>query len=129
MGKALAKAGEEGGHVDPRRAEAIGLPLADAATRADVQHTSWEAVQHDTARFEERNVAIADLIATQEVVDSERVAHHEQQYRENGTVEEPILVLQLDGKLFVLAGHHRTVGAQRAGATELPAEIMIPAEK
>jgi ParB-like nuclease family protein len=120
------KAGEEGGHVEPQHSEAISLPLADADTRADVQHTSWEAVQHDTAKFEERNVAIADLIATQEVVDSERVAHHEQQYRDTGTVDEPILVLQLDGKLFILAGHHRVVGAQRAGASELPAEIMIP---
>jgi ParB-like nuclease domain len=119
---------EEGGHVDPKHSEPTErwIPLADPDTAADVQHVSWEAVQHDTARFEDRTVEIADLWATQAVVDSERVAHHERQYRENGTVEEPILVLELDGELYILAGHHRTVGAILAGGTELPAEVMIP---
>jgi hypothetical protein len=75
---------------------------------------------------EARTVEIADLWATQAVVDSERVAHHEQQYRDTGAVEEPILVLELNGELNILAGHHRTVGAILAGSTELPAEVMIP---
>jgi hypothetical protein len=35
-------------------------------------------------------------------------------------------VLELDGELYILAGHHRTVGAILAGGTELPAEVMIP---
>jgi hypothetical protein len=128
--KKLGK-GEEGGHVDPQHSEPTDrwIRLADADCRADVQHVSWEAVQHGTARFEDRTVEIADLWATQEVVDSARVAHHEQQYRDTGTAEEPILVLELDGELYILAGHHRTVGAILAGGTELPAEVMIPTKK
>ena len=127
---ALARSLEKG-HVEPENAVPISLPLADPITEADVQHVAWSLVREGRAQLRERTVPIADLVATQAVVDSERVARDEAEYRERGQGDEMPLVLDgslVDGgkgKLFVISVHHHSEGAVRAGATELRVQVML----
>jgi hypothetical protein len=107
------------------------LPLADPLTEADVQHVAWSLVREGRAQLRERTVPIGDLVATQAVVDSERVARDEAEYRERGQGDEMPLVLDgslVDGgkgKMFCLSGHHHVSGAVQAGATELRVQVML----
>jgi hypothetical protein len=113
-------------HVKPENAIPIDLPSVDVVTQANVQHVSWELVREDQTQTTRRKIAIADLIATQKVVDRERLAKHMEQLRETGELDEkwPPLVLRWDGDFFLLSGHHGTVAAKEIGWTEIPADVM-----
>ena len=108
----------------------MGLPLADPVVLADVQHTAWTLVREGKAKLEEHTVPIGDLVATQAVVDRERVAQDEAGYRENGQGDERPLVLDGNlvdggkGLLFLLSGHHHSVAVANTGATELRVQVM-----
>ncbi|HEY3619491.1 MAG TPA: hypothetical protein VGK96_22005 [Candidatus Sulfotelmatobacter sp.] len=114
-------------HVKPENAIPIDLPSVDVVTQANVQHVSWELVREGQTQTTRRKIAIADLIATQKVVDQERLAKHMEQLRETGELDEkwPPLVLRWDGDFFLLSGHHGTVAAKELGWTEIPVDVMI----
>jgi hypothetical protein len=113
-------------HVKPENAEPIGLPVADVVTRANVQHVAWELVREGKNKTKRRILPIDDLIAMQQVVDKKRVAKHEKMLAETGELEKEgaILVLEWDGDLFMLGGHHGTQAAKNLGWTEVPADVM-----
>jgi hypothetical protein len=113
-------------HVKPENAIPIGLPVADVVTRANVQHVSWELVREGKAKTKRRILPIDDLIATQQVLDKKRVAKHEKMLAETGELEKEgaILVLEWDGDLFMLGGHHGTQAAKNLGWAEVPADVM-----
>jgi hypothetical protein len=124
-----SKSSDHGGadlHVKPENAIPIDLPSVDVVTQANVQHVSWELVREGQTQTTRRKIAIADLIATQKVVDRERLAKHMEQLRETGELDEkwPPLVLRWDGDFFLLSGHHGTVAAKELGWTEIPADVM-----
>jgi hypothetical protein len=127
---AIAKAGEkvDSDHIDPEHAVPVSLPLADPITEANIQHSAWTLVREILRAlgiiFDERIVPVDDLVATQAVVDSERVAEDEADYRDHGQGDHLPLVVERDGLYYVLSGHHHTEGAIDAGATELQVEIM-----
>jgi hypothetical protein len=73
-----------------RGPQGLSLPLADPATEAEIQHIAWGLVRGGTAELNERTVAVEDLMATQTVVDSERVARDEADYRDHGQEGEPL---------------------------------------
>jgi hypothetical protein len=112
-------------NVTPENAEPIGLPVADVVTRANVQNVSWALAREGEPKTEPRLLKIDDLIATQQVVDHVRIAKHEQQLRDKGEPENAILVLEWDGDLFILDGHHRAQAAENLGWTEIPADVMV----
>jgi hypothetical protein len=114
-------------HVKPENAEPIGLPVADVVTRANILHASWELVREGKFKPVRRTVPLADLIATQQVVDSERVAKHEAALRAGESVEPgqaPPLVLEWDGDLFLLGGHHGTQAAKNLGVREIEVAVL-----
>jgi hypothetical protein len=83
----VAKAGgeeEDSSHVRPEYAIPVSLPLADPITEAEIQHIAWALVREGTAELEIRTVRVEDLVATQAVVDSERVAEDAADYRDHG---------------------------------------------
>jgi hypothetical protein len=111
-------------HVDPANASPVEMPLADDVTEANVQHAAWQIIRDAIARGEapktrSRTVAMSDLVATQRVVDEERVDDDAAYYREHDHSQWEPLVLAWDGKFYVLAGHHHTEGALETGATEM----------
>jgi len=115
-------------HVKPENAEPVhGIPVADVVTRANVQHVSWEMVRE--GRFEPRpaRLALADLIATQQVVDRQRVAKHERELVDSGEVEEnsPPLVLLWDGDYFLLGGHHGCQAAYNLGVKHVGVMLVV----
>jgi hypothetical protein len=114
-------------HVKPENAIPINLASVDVVTQANVQHVSWELVREGQTQTARRKIAIADLIATQKVVDRERLAKHIEQLRETGELDKkwPPLVLRWDGDFFLLSGHHGTVAAKALGWTEVPADVMM----
>jgi hypothetical protein len=112
-------------HVEPENAVPVSLPLADQITQANVQHIAWGMAREGKAKTEERTVPVVDLIATQEVVDSERVAGDTADYLEHGQRPDELpLVLEHEGQLFVLAGHHHAEAAMLAGAEEMRVQVM-----
>jgi hypothetical protein len=116
-------------HVKPENAEGIQLyePVPDVVTLANVQHVSWELVREGKNKTERRMVPIEALIPLQYVVDKKRVAKHEKVLAETGELEKEgaILVLEWDGDLFMLGGHHGTQAAKNLGWTEVPADVMV----
>ena len=121
---------ENSSHIDPDHAVPVSLPLADPITEADVQHIAWTLVREGTAEFEDRTVPVEDLVGTQAVVDSERVADEAADFQEYGQDEEKLpLVVERHGLFYILAGHHHTCGAIAAGATELQVEVMFGEEE
>lgn len=129
-GDGLEKGSDHAGadlHVKPENAIPINLPFVDVVTQANVQHVSWELVREGQTQTARRKIAIADLIATQKVVDRERIAKHMEQLRETGELDKkwPPLVLLWDGDFFLLSGHHGTVAAKELGWTEIPVDVMV----
>jgi hypothetical protein len=130
VGKAGRAAAVAKGHVAPENAEPVSLPLADPIIEADVQHIAWQLVRDGKTQTQERSVPIADLVATQPVVDRERVARDAADYRDHGQTDEMPLVIDGDvvdgsrGKYFIVAGHHHAEGAARAGATRMRVQVM-----
>jgi hypothetical protein len=122
---AKASAEEDRSHIDPEHAVPVSLPLADPITGAEIQHIAWALVRGGNAQVEERMVTVDDLVATQSIVDSERVASNEADYRDHSQEGEDLpLVVERDGLYYILSGHHHTEGAIAAGATELRVEVM-----
>jgi hypothetical protein len=113
-------------HVKPENAIPINLASVDVVTQANVQHVSWELVREGQTQTARRKIAIADLIATQKVVDRERLAKHIEQLRETGELDKkwPPLVLLWDGDFFLLSGHHGAVAAKALGWIEIPVDVM-----
>jgi hypothetical protein len=116
-------------HVKPENAIPINLASVDVVTQANVQHVSWELVREGQTQTARRKIAIADLIATQKVVDRERLAKHIEQLRETGELDKkwPPLVLLWDGDFFLLSGHHGAVAAKALGWIEIPVDVMVAA--
>lgn len=116
---------EDSDHIDPDHAIPVTLPLADPLTEAEIQHIAWSLVRAGTAQSEVRTVPVEDLMATQAVLDSERVAKDEADYRDHGQDDEKLpLAVERHGLYYLLAGHHHACGAAAAGATELRVEVM-----
>jgi hypothetical protein len=113
-------------HVKPMNAIPINLPSVDDIDQANIQHVSWELVREGKTQTTRRNIAIADLFATQKVLDRERLAKHIEQLRETGKLDEkwPPLVLLWDDDFWLLSGHHGTVAAKALGWTEIPVDVM-----
>jgi hypothetical protein len=113
-------------HVKPENAIPIDLPTVDVVTFANVQHVSWELVREGKTNTVRRQARVGDLIATQKVVDRERIAKHIEQLRETGKLDEkwPPLVLEWDHDFFILSGHHGTVAAKIIGWKEIPVDVM-----
>ena len=123
--------GKASGHVDSENARPVGLPLADDILEADIQHIAWQIIRDAMARgelpkTETRTVPIADLVATQRVVDDERVEDDEADFRQHGQGHEEPFVVERDDKFYILAGHHHTEGALEAGATEMRVQVLLP---
>jgi hypothetical protein len=120
------------GHVDPDNARPPKLPIADDVTEADVQHIAWQIIHDAIDRGEApptrmRTVPISDLIATQRVVDDERVADDAADYRAHGQGDEmPFVIEWRDGKFYIMAGHHHAEGALDEGATEMRVQELYP---
>jgi len=114
------------GHVDPANAIPIDLPLADPIVLADIQHQAWSMVREGNVKLKEQTVPIADLLATQEVVDKERVASDEARYRERGDEQGDYLplVLEYEGQFAILSGHHHAQAVANAGAREMRVQVM-----
>ena len=102
--ESIGKISLEKGQVEPENAVPISLPLADPITEADVQHVAWTLVRRGRSKLGDCVVPIADLVATQAVVDSERVARDEAEYLDHcqGDESGPLV---FDGRsLIVIAG-------------------------
>lgn len=116
-------------HVQPENAIPIwGIPIADVVTRANVQHISWELVREGKTNTTRERVPLADIIATQQVVDRQRVDKHEQMLRETGETEpgqKPPLTLLWDDDLFLLGGHHGIQAAYNLGVKEVEVDVMM----
>jgi hypothetical protein len=116
-------------HIKPQNAAPVyNIPVADAVTAANVQHVSWEMVRERRAGTVRRWVMLADLIATQRVIDRKRVAKHERKLRETGQTEPgqaPPLVLLWDDDLFILGGHHGLQAARNLGVKEVEVDLMV----
>jgi hypothetical protein len=126
------EAAKAGGHVDPDNARPPRMPIADDITEADVQHIAWQIIEDAIDRGEApptriRTVPIGDLIATQRVVDDERVDDDAADYRVHGQGDQmPFVIEWRDGKFYILAGHHHTEGALDEGATEMRVQELYP---
>ena len=126
----VSKAGEDRGHVAAENARPVEWPLADDITEADMRHIAWQIVRDAMARGEApktrtRTVPIGDLVATQRVVDDERVEDDAADYRQHGQGAEKPLVVERQGKWYILAGHHHAEGALDEGASELRVEELL----
>jgi hypothetical protein len=127
----IGKGSDHGGadlHVKPENAIPISISSdIDPVTWANIQHVSWELVREGQTQTTRRKIAIADLIATQKVVDRERLAKHIEQLRETGELDKkwPPLVLLWDGDFFLLSGHHGAVAAKALGWIEIPVDVMM----
>jgi hypothetical protein len=107
-------------HVKPENAIPIsGVQVADVVTRANVQHVSWELVREGKFNPKPARIALSSIIATQQVVDRQRVAKHERELiaEGDGNVEPnaPPLVMLWDGDNFLLGGHHGIQAAYNLG--------------
>ena len=111
------------GRIDPQLARRVSIPIADELQRAHATHIAWEAVRRGGAKTGGADVPIADMIATQALVGEDRVARDRIKY-EAGGYDEPPLAVKMDGRYFILAGHHRVEGAIEAGAKDLPLEVI-----
>lgn len=112
------------GRIDPQLARRVTLPIADEIQRAHATHIAWEAVRSGKAETSFQDVPIADMVATQALVGEDRVANDRRQFEVEGHYPEPPLAVKMDGRCFILAGHHRVEGAIEAGASELPLEVI-----
>ena len=116
----LQKAGSLGsGAIDPANARPIDLPVASDEQRAEVDHIAWQRVQSPDFALVERVVPLDDIVATQDEVDGERVDQHAQIYRQEGRFHRPPVVLELDGSLYIVDGHHRCEAVKQLGGTSL----------
>lgn len=117
-------------HVLPENAEPVhGIPVADAVTSANVQHISWELAREGKLKTT-RPLAVPmdSLIATQRVVDRERVAKHERTLRSGEGLEpgqRPPLVLHWDSDYFILGGHHGLQAAYNLGIPVVTVDVMV----
>jgi hypothetical protein len=107
-------------HILPEYAVPIsGIPVADVVTRANVQHVSWELVREGKFDPKPARIPISSIIATQQVVSTQRVAKHERELiaEGDGNVEPnaPPLVMLWDGDNFLLGGHHGIQAAYNLG--------------
>jgi hypothetical protein len=74
-----------------------------------------------------RIVPLADVIPTQEVVDSKRVAKHEAALRTGEGLEPgqaPPTALSWDGDLFLFMGHHGMQAAKNLGLDEVEIDVL-----
>jgi hypothetical protein len=95
--------------------ETLGTPIRQKGIEVEA------AKKMETS--EVQMVAIDELIPTQRVVDSSKLA-------EASESEEPILVRRArDGKLLIMDGHHRTVAAKVNGNTEVPVVVIEDGKK
>src|SRR6516225_8816034 len=122
-------AAKTSGHVAPENAEPPELPLAPDVTEADVQHIAWQLIRDAMARgelpkTETRTVPMADLVATQRVVDDKRVEDDAADFRQHGQGDETPFVIERQGKYYILAGHHHAEGALEDGATEMRVQVL-----
>lgn len=117
---------DRGGAIDPENAIPVTLPVADDETRAEVDHRAWDWVRHEPGLPLVRLVSVADLVATQPVVDAAKVAKHAADWiaSAGGGFAEPPIVLLLAGLCYILDGHHHVEGAKRAGASALPCQVV-----
>ena len=116
----LRKAGGLGsGAIDPANARPIDLPVASDEQRAEVDHVAWQRVQSPDFALVERIVPLADIVATQDEVDGERVDRHAQIYQQEGRFHRAPVVLELDGSLYIVDGHHRCEAVKQLGGTSL----------
>jgi hypothetical protein len=116
-------------HVKPENAMAINLvqPVADVVTRANIQHLSWEMVREGKNGTERTTVPLAAIIPTQQVVDKERVAKHEEELRRGEGFEagapQPLALLW-QGDYFLLGGHHGLQAARNLGVRVVTIDVM-----
>jgi hypothetical protein len=119
------------GHLQLRKARAgdrpVDLPVADEDTRIQVDHIAWQRVQSPDFVLIDGVVPMADLVATQDVVDGARVDRYAEIYRENEDLppfDRPPIVLEHEGSAMILDGHHRVEAAKQAGATALSVAFL-----
>jgi hypothetical protein len=114
---AFAKAhGGGSGNIPSDQAMRIDLPIASEEVEDNVRHIAWERVRNGGTPLKNTWAPISDIVATQQVVDEQRVEEHAAEYAANGCYKETPIVLLLDSKFYILDGHHRVEGAKEAGA-------------
>ena len=115
-------------HVQPENAEPIhGLKLADAVTSENVQHVSWEMVRENKTRTQRMRLPLDILIATQRVVDRQRVLKHMQALLAGESLEpdqKPPLIIYWNNDYFILGGHHGLQAAYDLGIKEVDLDGM-----
>jgi hypothetical protein len=114
-------------HIDPETAVPVsGIPVADVVTRANVQHAAWELVRSGKTVTARVILPLAELIATQQVVNPARVAEHEARLRAIGKgATFPPLVLPWDGDKFLIDGHHRMQARHNLGLEDASVDVLI----
>jgi hypothetical protein len=120
-------------HVKPENAIPINLvnDVVDPVTAANVQHLAWEMVREGKTGTERMTVPLVAIIPTQQVVDKERVAKHEEELRGGEGLEprqpQPLALLW-QGDYFLLGGHHGISAARNLGITEVVIDVMTTSE-
>lgn len=119
--------------IDPENQEPVLFPIADADTRAEATHIAWHAVDKKDVTsqdFPAITVPISDLWATQPFVDAERVIEHEDKYvQEGGFGDDLPITTEIDGKHYIIDGHHRCQAAAKLGAKEVQVRSLGTGEK
>lgn len=123
----LRKAGMDhagSGAIPPDQAVPVNLEVASKLERAQVAHVAWNIVQSSSFKIVPKTISIDKIVAMQDDVDKERVLSHEQYFEAHGDYKKPPLLLSLNGKYFILDGHHRVEGAKAAGADSLICDLL-----